>query len=102
MTLPSEYVYTGSGVLVVARTPGAAVVLMACGVDWRPGTVVAGTAVVDSAWVTGCAGADEVHPAKSVASNSSPHTIPIVIIWLVLNDFFMVDRSIAYNVIGNI
>ena len=101
MTLPSEYVYTGAGVLVVARTAGAGVVLMACGVDCGAGTVVAGTAVVDTAWVTGCAGADEVHPVKSVASSSSPHTILMMIIWLGLWDFFIVDRSIAYTVIGN-
>jgi hypothetical protein len=94
-------VYTGAGVLVVTAATGAAVVLMACGVGCATGNGVAGTAIVDTAWVTGCAGADEVHPAKNVASNSSPHTILMVIIWLVLKDFFMVDRSIAYYVMGN-
>ena len=83
MILPSEYVYTGAGVLVVTVATGAAVVPIA------RGAAGAGTAVVDTAWVTGCAGAEEVHPVKSVASNNSPHTILMLIIWFLSKDFFM-------------
>ena len=81
--------------LVVAMTTGAFVVLTASSVGSGVDAGVAGTAVVDTAGVTGCVAGDDVHPAKSAVSMSSPHTIPMMMIWLVFKGLFMVYRSIA-------
>jgi hypothetical protein len=71
-------------------------VLASRGVSCAAGAGVAGAEVTIAAVVaTGVAGVDEVHPAKNAVSTSSPHTIPMMMVCLVVTSCFMVNRSIV-------
>jgi len=61
-------------------------------------TTAAGVATGVATGVAGCAGVEEVHPAKSAVSNNSPQTIPIIMCWLVFENCFIVDLSIGYYI----
>jgi hypothetical protein len=102
------FVATAAGAAVVAD---AEVVLTAApGVACAPGACVAGTDVTIAAGVAtgvatvvaGCAGVDEVHPAKNAVSNNNPQTIPMMRVCLVFKSCFIVDLSIAYYFSGDV